>query len=75
MDASAFVLGASGKVKDEQDFVFYNNPKGAQGSVVHTGDNRSGVGDGDDEQINIDLSQIPADVEKVAFTIKVLQWC
>ncbi len=71
LDASAFVLGASGKVKDEQDFVFYNNPKGAQGAVVHTGDNRTGAGDGDDEQINIDLSAIPADVDKVAFTITI----
>ena len=42
LDASAFVVGATGKVKDEKDFVFYNNPKGAQGAVVHTGDNRSG---------------------------------
>ena len=71
LDASAFILGATGKVKDEKDFVFYNNTKGAQGAVVHTGDNRSGVGDGDDEQMNIDLTQIPADVEKVAFTITI----
>jgi len=71
LDASAFILGASGKVQDEKDFVFYNNATGAQGAVVHTGDNRTGVGEGDDEQIKIDLSAIPAAVDKVAFTITI----
>jgi len=71
LDASAFVLGTTGKVKDEKDFVFYNNTKGAQGALVHTGDNRSGAGDGDDEQINMDLALVPADVEKIAFTITI----
>lgn len=71
LDASVFILGDTGKVKDEKGFVFYNNPTGAQGAVVHVGDNRTGVGDGDDEQIKIDLSQIPADVQKVAFTITI----
>lgn len=71
LDASAFILGASGKVQDEKDFVFYNNATGAQGSVVHTGDNRTGVGEGDDEQIKIDLSAVPAAVDKVAFTITI----
>lgn len=71
LDASGFVLGDTGKVKDDKDFVFYNNPTGAQGSVVHLGDNRSGAGDGDDEQIKIDIAQIPADVHKIAFTITI----
>ncbi len=71
LDASAFILGDSGKVRDEKDFVFYNNPTGAQGALLHTGDNRSGVGDGDDEQIKIDISKIPADVQKIAFTITI----
>jgi tellurium resistance protein TerD len=71
LDASAFILDASGKVKDEKDFVFYNNTKGAQGSVQHTGDNRTGEGDGDDEQVKVDLSAVPAAVEKVAFTITI----
>jgi len=71
LDASAFILGDAGKVKDEKDFVFYNNPTGGQGAVVHAGDNRSGVGDGDDEQIKIDISTIPADVQKMAFTITI----
>ena len=56
-DSSVFLLGENGKVGSERDFVFYNNPTGGNGSVVHTGDNRTGEGDGDDEQINIDLNQ------------------
>jgi len=71
LDTSAFVLGDAGKVKDDKDFVFYNNPTGAQGAVVHAGDNRSGAGDGDDEQIKIDISKIPAEVQKISFTITI----
>lgn len=71
LDASGFVLGDAGKVKDDKDFVFYNNPTGAQGAVVHLGDNRSGAGDGDDEQIKIDIAKIPAEVHKIAFTITI----
>lgn len=71
LDASAFVIGASGKVTDEKDFVFYNNTKGAQGAVEHTGDNRTGAGDGDDEQIKVNFSTMPANVDKVAFTITI----
>lgn len=71
LDASAFVLGATGKVKDEKDLVFYNNTKGANGALVHTGDNRSGVGDGDDEQITMDLALVPTEVEKIAITITI----
>ncbi len=71
LDAAAFMLGASGKVRGEKDFVFYNN-KVAPG-VEHTGDNRTGEGEGDDEQIKVDLSAIPADVEKVDFTVTIDQ--
>ena len=71
LDASAFILGDAGKVKDDKDFVFYNNVTGAQGAVTHLGDNRSGAGDGDDEQIKIDIANIPADVHKIAFTITI----
>ena len=55
----------------EKDFVFFNNLQGGNGSVVHTGDNLTGEGDGDDEQIKIDLSLVPAEVEKIAFTITI----
>jgi len=71
LDASAFMLGASGKVRTDADFIFYNN-KTAPG-IEHTGDNRTGEGDGDDEQIKIDLNAIPADVQKVAFTVTIDQ--
>src|SRR3954451_19920275 len=57
LDASAFMVGASGKVRSDNDFIFYNNLKSADGSVEHTGDNRTGAGEGDDEVIKIDLSK------------------
>ena len=65
LDALAFVVGANGKVRSDSDFVFFNNKKSSDGTVEHTGDNRSGEGDGDDESIVIDLANIPTDVEKV----------
>lgn len=71
LDSSVFLLGENGKVTTESDFVFYNNPKGGNGAVVHTGDNRTGAGDGDDEQVNIDLATIPANIQRVAFTITI----
>lgn len=71
LDSSVFLLNSSGKVASEKDFVFFNNLQGGNGSVVHTGDNLTGAGDGDDEQIKIDLSKVPAEVEKIAFTITI----
>ncbi|HZK83938.1 MAG TPA: TerD family protein [Desulfosporosinus sp.] len=71
LDASAFLIGSNGKVKDENDLVFYNNPSGGQGSVKHSGDNKKGSGDGDDEQIRINLSAVPAYIERIAFTITI----
>lgn len=71
LDASCFLLNASGKVRSDSDFIFYNNLKSACGAVEHTGDNRTGIGDGDDEAINVELSRIPADVSKLAFTVTI----
>ena len=71
LDASAFLIGSNGKVKDENDLVFYNNPSGGQGSVKHSGDNKKGSGAGDDEQIRINLSAVPAYIERIAFTITI----
>lgn len=71
LDASAFLLNASGKVRSDADFIFYNQLKSVDGSVEHTGDNRTGAGDGDDEQIKIDLSRVPADIQTVAFTVTI----
>lgn len=68
LDASAFLLSATGKVSDSSDFVFYGNLKHASGSVQHMGDNLTGEGEGDDEQIKVDLSLVPASVSKIAFT-------
>jgi len=71
LDASAFLLGANGKVRRDEDFVFYNNLTCAEGAVTHTGDNRTGDGDGDDEVIRVDLSLVPANVERIAFTVTI----
>lgn len=71
LDAVAFVLKADGKVRADSDFIFFNNKQNAEGSVVHAGDNRTGEGDGDDETIIIDLSKMPANVEKVAVCVTI----
>ncbi|MGA9227738.1 MAG: TerD family protein [Mesobacillus sp.] len=71
LDTSVFLLGDNGKVTSEADFVFYNNTTGGNGSVVHTGDNRTGAGDGDDETITVDLAAVPAEVKRIAFTITI----
>ncbi len=71
LDASAFILGPNDKARKDEDFIFYNNLSGANGAVEHTGDNRTGEGEGDDEQIKLTLSKMPSDVSKVAFTITI----
>lgn len=70
LDASCFLVGARGLSKPEW-FIFYNNLTGPNNCVVHQGDNRTGAGDGDDEQIYIDLDLIPADVDKIAITVTI----
>lgn len=71
LDASVFMLGEDGKVVDEKSFIFYNNLKSTCGSVLHTGDNLTGEGDGDDESIKIDLSLVPAKVTKIAVSVTI----
>ncbi len=71
LDAAAFMLGADGKCPSDKEFVFYGNLKHSSGSVNHMGDNLTGEGEGDDEQIQIDLSKIPANIEKIAFTVTI----
>lgn len=71
LDASAFLLKADGRVRNDQDFCFYNQLSVAGGSVVHQGDNLTGDGDGDDEQIKIVLSQLPADIDRVAIVVTI----
>ncbi|NIF23057.1 TerD family protein [Candidatus Pantoea multigeneris] len=71
LDASAFLLSASSKVRGDTDFIFYNNLVSTDGSVSHTGDNRTGAGDGDDESLKIKLDLIPADVDKIVFVVTI----
>ena len=71
LDAAAFLVGENGKCPTEKEFVFYGNLVHPSESVKHMGDNLTGEGDGDDEQIQIDLSKIPANISKVAFTVTI----
>ena len=71
LDAAAFMLGANGKCPTEKEFIFYGNLKHASESVIHMGDNLTGEGEGDDEQIMIDLSKVPANIERIAFTVTI----
>ena len=71
LDAAAFLLGESGKVTSEKDFVFYGNLTHPSESVKHLGDNLTGEGDGDDEQIVVELEKIPASIKKIAFTVTI----
>ena len=71
LDAAAFMLAGTGKVRSSDDFIFYNQKVGP--GVEHMGDNRTGEGEGDDEVINVDLNAIPADIEKISFTVTIDQ--
>ena len=71
LDASAFLLGENGKLLRDDDFVFYNNLHGRDGAVVHTGDNLTGDGDGDDEVIMIDFTKIPREIKKIAICVTI----
>ncbi len=71
LDACAFLLGENGKCASAEDFVYYNNLKHKSGSVEHLGDNLTGEGEGDDEQVTINLSQVPANVSKIAITVTI----
>jgi len=71
LDASVFLVNSEGKCRSDKDFIFYNNLKSTEGSVEHTGDNLTGEGDGDDEVIKVDLSKVPADVDKIAVAVTI----
>lgn len=71
LDAAAFMLGANGKCPTEKEFVFYGNLEHASGAVKHMGDNLTGEGEGDDEQIEVSLAKIPPNVERIAFTVTI----
>ena len=71
LDTSIFLLDETGKVKDPSDFVFYNNTTGGNGSVVHSGDNLTGDGEGDDEVVYVTLNDVPAAIQKITFTVTI----
>ncbi|KUJ66365.1 chemical-damaging agent resistance protein C [Streptomyces albus subsp. albus] len=71
LDASALLTNDEGKVSNDQNFVFFNNLKSPDGSVEHTGDNITGEGEGDDEQIKVNLVGVPADVAKIVFPVSI----
>ncbi|MSP27955.1 MAG: TerD family protein [Methylococcales bacterium] len=71
LDASAFMVKADGKVRGDADFIFYNQLKSTCGSVEHTGDNKTGAGDGDDESLIVLLDKVPADIERIVLTVTI----
>lgn len=71
LDASVFLVGDDGKVLSDQHFIFFNNATSPDGSVAHQGDNRTGDGEGDDEQVKIALGNVPADVKKAVFAVTI----
>ncbi|MBR2178940.1 MAG: TerD family protein [Selenomonadaceae bacterium] len=73
LDAAAFLLGDNGKVTSDDDFIFYNNLKHKSGAVEHMGDNLTGEGEGDDEEIKIDLSKVPQNIAKIDFTVTIYE--
>ena len=73
LDAAAFLLGANGRGPTEKKFIFYGNLEHSSESVKHMGDNLTGEGEGDDEEIHVDLAKIPANVEKIAFTVTIYE--
>ncbi|MBQ7568080.1 TerD family protein [bacterium] len=71
LDASAFMLGANGKCPTEREFIFYSNLQHQSGAVVHQGDNKTGSGEGDDEQLTVDLTKVPDNIQRIAFTVTI----
>ena len=71
LDGAVFLLNAAGKVRSDADFIFYNNLKSTDGSVVHSGDNTTGAGEGDDEFVTVDLAKVPADIDKVVLAVTI----
>ena len=71
LDVSAFLLSESGKIKSDDDFIFYNQLKSKCGSVEHNGDNRTGDGDGDDETMTVNLEKVPVSVKRIVFCVTI----
>ncbi len=73
LDLSIFLLDKNSQTRMDEDFVFYNNLKSLEGSVEHMGDNRTGAGDGDDENVLVDLMSLPFEVYRLAFVISIYE--
>ncbi len=73
LDASALALGADHKIKSDQYFIFFNNLRSPDGSIEHLGDNLTGGGDGDDEQVKVDLAAVPPDISSVVFAVSIYE--
>lgn len=71
LDASVFLVGSNGRTNHDEDFIFYNNLESRNKAVIHIGDNRTGEGDGDDEQIILEFDKMPADVDKMAVAVTI----
>jgi tellurium resistance protein TerD len=71
LDGAVFLLNTTGKVRSDADFIFYNNLKSSDGSIVHSGDNLTGAGEGDDETVTIDLGKVPADIDKIVVGVTI----
>ncbi|MBS4189589.1 TerD family protein [Bacillus sp. FJAT-49705] len=71
LDASAFLVDANNRCQNDHDFVFYNNLQHPSGGIVHSGDNRTGEGDGDDEQLVVDFTKIPSYVDRIGITVTI----
>lgn len=71
LDASVFMVDNAGKVVGDAGFIFYNNKVSVDGSVAHQGDNTTGAGDGDDEQVKVNLEKLPAGVDKLVFAVTI----
>ncbi|WP_431945408.1 TerD family protein [Actinacidiphila sp. bgisy167] len=71
LDASALLVNADNKVVSDKHFVFFNNLKSPEGAVEHTGDNLTGEGEGDDEQVKVNLATVPPEVEKIVFPVSI----
>lgn len=71
LDASLFMVSATGRVRSDADFIFYNQTRSSCGSVEHTGDNRTGAGDGDDEAIKVNLPKVPAEITRLVVAVTI----
>ncbi len=73
LDASVFMLNASGKLTDQKNFIYFKNLTSPCGSVIHSGDNLTGAGEGDDETVSVELDKVPADVNELAFIVNIYE--